>query len=84
MEQYSLLSQLSLRLVKTLSKESGLQALVDLGYEILGNPFTLTDESIKVLASTGETKVTDDPVWNELKINNNFIFQTYSYYVKFN
>lgn len=78
----SLLSHFSLRLVKTLSKESGLQALVDLGYEILGNPFTITDFSVKVLASTGETKVTDDPVWNELKINNNFIFQTYSYYVR--
>ncbi|MDR3541121.1 MAG: helix-turn-helix domain-containing protein [Desulfosporosinus sp.] len=82
MEQNSLFSQFSLRLVKTLSKESGLQALVDLGYEILGNPFTITDYSVKVLASTGETKVTDDPVWNELKMNNHFIFQTYSYYVR--
>jgi hypothetical protein len=26
--------------------------------------------------------VTDDPVWNELQINNNFNFETYSYYVK--
>ena len=82
MEQNSLLSQFSLRLVKTLSKESGLQALVDLGYEILGNPYTITDYSVKVLASTGGTKVTDDPVWNELKTNNHFIFQTYSYYVR--
>ncbi|OLN26864.1 PucR family transcriptional regulator [Desulfosporosinus metallidurans] len=82
MEHNTLLSQFSLRLIKTLSKESGLQALVDLGYEILGNPFTITDSSVKLLASTGETKVTDDPVWNELKMNNNFIFQTYSYYVR--
>jgi len=82
MEQNSLLSQYSLRLLKTLSKELGLQALVDLGYEILGNPFTITDDSVKLLATTGETKVTDDPVWNELKMNNNFIFQTYSYYVR--
>ncbi|MCO1601362.1 PucR family transcriptional regulator [Desulfosporosinus nitroreducens] len=81
-QQNSLLSQFSLRLVKTLSKESGLQALVDLGYEVLGNPFTVTDYSVKVLASTGETKVTDDPVWNELKMNNNFFFQTYSYYLR--
>lgn len=82
MEQNPLLSQFSLRLVKTLSKESGLQALVDLGYEILGNPFTITDYSVKLLASTGETKVSDDPVWNELKTNNNFIFQTFSYYIR--
>ncbi|MCO5385642.1 MAG: helix-turn-helix domain-containing protein [Desulfosporosinus sp.] len=82
MEHNSLLSQFSMRLVKTLSKESDMQALVDLGYEVLGNPFTITDYSVKVLASTGETKVTDDPVWNELKMNNNFIFQTYSYYVR--
>lgn len=82
MDHNLLLSQLSLRIVKTLSKESGLQALVDLGYEILGNPFTITDYSVKLLASSGETKVSDDPVWNELKLNNNFIFQTYSYYVR--
>ncbi|TGE31476.1 helix-turn-helix domain-containing protein [Desulfosporosinus sp. Sb-LF] len=82
MEQNLHFSQISLRLFKTLSEASGLQALVDLGYEILGNPFTITDHSVKVLASTGETKVTDDPVWNELKMNNHFIFQTYSYYVR--
>jgi PucR family transcriptional regulator, proline-responsive transcriptional activator len=78
----NLLSQLTLRIIKTLSKESGLQALVDLGYEILGNPYTVTDLSVKLLATTGETKVTDDPVWNELELNNNFVFQTYSYYVR--
>ncbi|AET69692.1 hypothetical protein Desor_4259 [Desulfosporosinus orientis DSM 765] len=82
MKQNSLFSQFSSRLIKILSKQSGLQALVDLGYEVLGNPFTLTDYSTKVLASTGKTQVTDDPVWNELKTNNHFIFQTYSYYVR--
>lgn len=82
MERNSLLSQFSSRLIQTLSKESGLQALADLGYEALGNPFTITDYSIKVLAATGGTQVTDDPVWNELKINHHFIFQTYSYYVR--
>ncbi|AET69585.1 hypothetical protein Desor_4148 [Desulfosporosinus orientis DSM 765] len=82
MDNNPLLSQISLKLVKILSKESGLQALVDLGYETLGNPFTITDYSVKLLATTGESKVTDDPVWNELKTNNNFVFQTYSYYVR--
>ncbi|HBV88410.1 MAG TPA: PucR family transcriptional regulator [Desulfosporosinus sp.] len=82
MEYNSLLANYSLKLIKVLSEESGLQALVDLGYEMLGNPFTITDLSVKLLASTGKTKVTDDPVWNELKVNNNFIFQTYSYYVR--
>ena len=82
MKDNSLLSNYSLKLVKALSKDSGLQGLMDLGYEMLGNPFTITDFSTKLLASTGETKVTDDPVWNELMTKNNFIFQTYSYYVK--
>ncbi|MDP4159187.1 MAG: helix-turn-helix domain-containing protein [Bacillota bacterium] len=82
MEENLIPSHVSLELVKILSKGSGLQALVDLGYQILGNPFTITDLSVKLLATTGETKVTDDPVWNELKMNNNFIFQTYSYYVR--
>ncbi|HBW34127.1 CdaR family transcriptional regulator [Desulfosporosinus sp. BICA1-9] len=82
MEDNLILSRYSLELVKTLSKGSDLQALVDLGYQMLGNPFTITDLSVKLLASTGETLVTDDPVWNELQINNNFNFETYSYYVK--
>ncbi|MHB8076028.1 PucR family transcriptional regulator [Desulfosporosinus fructosivorans] len=82
MEDNVFLARYSLELVKTLSKGAGLQALVDLGYQMLGNPFTITDFSVKLLASTGETNVADDPVWNELQLNNNFIFQTYSYYAK--
>lgn len=82
MEDNLVLARYSLELVKTLSKESDLQALVDLGYQMLGNPFTITDLSVKLLASTGETLVTDDPVWNELQITKNFNFETYSYYVK--
>lgn len=82
MENNLILSRYYLELVKTLSKGSNLQTLVDLGYQMLGNPFTITDLSVKLLASTGESLVTDDPVWNELHINNNFIFETYSYYVK--
>jgi len=82
MEDNLVLSRYSLELVKTLSKGSDLQALVDLGYQMLGNPFTITDLSVKLLTSTGETLVTDDPVWNELQIKKNFIFDTYSYYVK--
>lgn len=82
MEDNLFLSRYSLELVKTLSKGSGLQALVDLGFQMLGNPFTITDFSVKLLASTGETKVADDPVWNELNMNNYFVFQTYSYYAK--
>lgn len=82
MEDNLILSRYSLELVKTLSKGSDLQALVDLGYKMLGNPFTITDLSVKLLASTGETLVTDDPVWNELQTKKNFIFDTFSYYVK--
>ncbi|MDQ7092312.1 helix-turn-helix domain-containing protein [Desulfosporosinus sp. PR] len=82
MEDNFLISHYSLELLKTLTKDSGLQDLVDLGYRMLGNPFTITDLSVKLLASTGETQVTDDPVWNELQKNKNFIFQTYSYYAK--
>jgi len=82
MDHNLLHSDYSLRLIKIMSKESGLQALVDLGYEMLGNPFTITDFSVKLLAYTGETIVTDDPVWNELMLSKNFNFKTYSYYVK--
>lgn len=82
MEDNLILSRYSLELVKTLSKGADLQALVDLGNQMLGNPFTITDLSVKLLASTGESLVTDDPVWNELQVKKNFIFDTYLYYVK--
>ena len=52
MEDNLILSRYSLELVRTLSKGSDLQALVDLGYQMLGNPFTITDLSVKLLAST--------------------------------
>lgn len=80
MESSPHLSNFSLRLIETLSKESGLQGLVDLGYEFLGNPFTITDCSLKLLSSSGATKVTDDLVWNELHTKKNLTFETYSYY----
>lgn len=81
-QQNSLLSLYALRLVKTLSKENSLQALTDLGFEMLGNPFTITDISTKVIAQTEETKVTDDPVWNMLLSKRYFDFETFSYYSK--
>ena len=39
MEDNLLLSRYSLELIKTLSKGSDLQALVDLGYQMLAQPF---------------------------------------------
>lgn len=78
----SLLSQYSFKLVKTLSKENSLQALVDLGTQMLGNPLTVTDITTNVIAQTSETKVTDDPVWNTLQSERLFDLETFSYYAK--
>lgn len=80
MESNPYLSKLSLRLIETLSKESGIQNISNFGYEFLGNPFTITDYSLKLLSSSGSSNITDDLVWNELNTKKTLTFKTYSYY----
>lgn len=54
------------RFLDSLSKGCSFQQLVDLGYEILGNPFAITDFSGKTIGMIRIPGAEDDPQWHEL------------------
>ncbi|UWG95707.1 helix-turn-helix domain-containing protein [Dehalobacter sp. DCM] len=70
----------SIKLFDALSKGSDLQTLVDIGYDMLGNPFSIHDMSFKVIAYTPSSPVDDDPVWQEV-ISNQPSVESWTYYV---
>ena len=59
------LAENSLKMLEVLAEESSLQRLVEIGYEMFGNPILLIDMSLKTIAFASNSKITDDPVWNE-------------------
>lgn len=56
---------LTRKLFSLLSQGRGMQALIDAGYEFLGNPILLFDLSHTLLCFTKNVTITD-PVWNEI------------------
>ena len=61
----AVLAENSLKMLEVLAEESSLQRLVEIGYEMFGNPILLIDMSLKTIAFASNSKITDDPVWNE-------------------
>ena len=61
----AVLAENSLKMLEALAEESSLQRLVEIGYEMFGNPILLIDMSLKTIAFASNSKITDDPVWNE-------------------
>lgn len=59
------LAENSLKMLEALAEESSLQRLVEIGYEMFGNPILLIDMSLKTIAFASNSKITNDPVWNE-------------------
>ncbi|SMP68068.1 PucR family transcriptional regulator [Anoxynatronum buryatiense] len=59
------LSYYSIKLLDSLAERKGLQHIVDLGYEMLGNPFHVVDLSWKRLAYTKNCIADDDRLWQE-------------------
>ncbi|NTV91619.1 MAG: hypothetical protein HGA22_14875, partial [Clostridiales bacterium] len=55
----------SSRLLNGLIEGKGLQHIVDIGFELLGNPILVSDLSHKILANTKSMDF-GDPVWNDL------------------
>ncbi|MCR4435994.1 MAG: helix-turn-helix domain-containing protein [Clostridiales bacterium] len=70
----------SLILLEALAHESGLQRIVELGYQMLGNPFCIIDRSLKAIAVTTYAKKEDDPVWNEIVTTGYSSINTVSFY----
>jgi len=73
--------QNSLKLLQSLSQESGLQRIIEIGYEMLGNPFSINDTSNKTIAITNNAQCNDDPVWNEIVSSGYSSFTSWSFYV---
>jgi sugar diacid utilization regulator len=55
----------STMLLNALSEGKGLQHIVDVAFELLGNPILISDLSHKILAHTRKIDF-GDPIWNEL------------------
>lgn len=74
-------TQNSLKLLEALAQESGLEKIIEIGYEMLGNPFTITDMSNKRIAVTNHAELNDDPVWNEIVEYGYTSFTSWSFYL---
>ena len=55
----------SATLLNSIIRGKGLQYIIEIAYELLGNPVVLVDSSYKLLACSRNIEV-DDPLWNEL------------------
>jgi sugar diacid utilization regulator len=59
------LGSYSLKLLDALAEDKGLQHILDVGFELIGNPIIVSDLSHKVLAHTRGVHF-DDPLWNDI------------------
>lgn len=75
------LDSVTVKLLDSLSKGYSFQQLVDLGYEILGNPFAINDYSGKTIAIIRVPGAEDDPQWHELSIQGYNSTDFISYYL---
>lgn len=62
-DQYRKLTA-SKKMLECLVRGNSVQEIIDVGYELLGNPIQLMDTSLKTIAFTKDVK-TDVPIWND-------------------
>lgn len=71
----------SSKLLEALAQNRGLSYIVDMGYEMIGNPFCIIDMSGKAIATISSGKTKDDPVWNQVITPPGYLtFDTFSFY----
>lgn len=68
------------KLFSVLAHRRGLQNIVDIGYEILGNPFTVNDITLKCLAFTNTPAAEDDPIWCEFVKGGYMSWESFLFY----
>ena len=51
------------KLIREAARTGDVQHLMDLGYEMLGNPLLLVDISLSFVAHAGGNTVSDEPLW---------------------
>jgi sugar diacid utilization regulator len=71
------ISSVKSRLVQALAQGSGLQAILDIGYELFSCPMYLVDKGYKLLAYT-KNVLFDNPIWNEMTQQGYFSNETVS------
>ncbi|MCR4435966.1 MAG: helix-turn-helix domain-containing protein [Clostridiales bacterium] len=71
----------SYELLAQLTHHEGIDSIVKIGYQMLGNPICVTDLSYNTIAITRDKNVDDDPVWNELYTKGYSIYDTSSLYI---
>ena len=64
------------KLLQACRQNRGLQALLDLGYEMLGNPLLLVDISLCFVAHAGGNFVHDEPLW-EWTLSKGYVTEEY-------
>ncbi|MFT8350530.1 PucR family transcriptional regulator [Clostridium saccharoperbutylacetonicum] len=77
--EYQRLSYSASRLLDALSKDKGLQNIVNIGFESIGNPIFVRNANLNILTYTENIEV-DIPVWNNIKSRG---YQIYSKLHKF-
>ena len=75
METQDILTQASARFLNALIENKGIEKIIDIGFELLGNPILVIVASYKVLAFTKNIEV-DDPNWY-LSHESNFLRYEY-------
>lgn len=64
------------RLLQACRQNRGLQALLDLGYDMLGNPLLLVDISLCFVAHAGGNTVKNEPLW-EWTLSKGYVTEEY-------
>ena len=67
------------RLLEAFTHGKDIQHILDIGYDVIGNPIFLTDANFKLLAYTKHIEV-DDFLWNELIQNGYFRSESIFYF----
>ncbi len=65
-------------LLQSLAGAEGLKHMVEIGYQMLQNPFIISDKGWKALAMTDHVDIPDDTGWNEFKYAGALSFDTVS------
>lgn len=66
------MEQVTYRLFQSVIKDFSLHQICDIGYELLGNPIVIVDNSLKNIAWTSNVEV-DDPIWIEFNQTGGYI-----------
>lgn len=57
----------AMRMLEALSQKQGMDSIMEIGHELLGNPFHVVDLSWKLIGSTKSAGANEDLVWREFE-----------------